>query len=75
MCPLISSFCSYNHLSSHSCSFIASLDSILLPNNFHEVLSHRGWCSAMIKDMDALDDNGTKDLVQLPGGKKVTGCQ
>ena len=28
----ISSFCSYNNLSSHSCSFIASLDSISLPN-------------------------------------------
>ena len=26
----ISSFCSYNHLSSHSCSFIASMDSIFL---------------------------------------------
>ena len=29
----ISSFCSYNHLSSHSHSFIASLDSISLTNN------------------------------------------
>ena len=28
----ISSFCSYDHFSSHSCSFIASLDSISLPN-------------------------------------------
>ena len=30
----ISSFCTYNQLSSQSCSFIASLDSISLPNLF-----------------------------------------
>ena len=35
----ISSFCS---LSSHSCSFIASLDSISLPNKVSEVLAHPG---------------------------------
>ena len=38
----ISSFCSYNHLSSHSCSFIASLDSISLPNKVSEALIHLG---------------------------------
>ena len=32
----ISSFCSYDHLSSHYCSFIASLDSISLPNKVSE---------------------------------------
>ena len=36
----ISSFCSYNHLSSHFCSFIASLDFISLTNNVLEALSH-----------------------------------
>ena len=36
---LISLFCSYKHLSSHSYSFIASLDSISLPNTNREVLS------------------------------------
>ena len=48
---LISSFCTYNQLSSQSCSFIASLDSISLPNTFQEALSHPGWCSAMIEEM------------------------
>ena len=36
----ISSFCTYNQLSSQSCSFITSLDSILLLNTFQEALSH-----------------------------------
>ena len=70
---LISSFCSYNHLSSHSCSFIASLDSISLPNNVPEALSHLGWNSAMIEEMNALNDNRTWDLVLLVE-KKAIGC-
>ena len=47
----IPSFCSYNHLSSHSYSFITSLYSISLPNTIREALSHLGWCSAMVKEM------------------------
>ena len=70
----ISSFYSYDHLSSHSCSFIASLDSILLSNKVSEALTHLGWRSAMIEAMDALTDNGTWDLVRLPAGKKVIDC-
>ena len=71
----ISSFCSYNHLSSHSCSFIASLDSISLPNTVHEALSHPSWHSAMVAEMQALDNNGTWNLIQLPVGKKAIGCR
>ena len=71
----ISSFCSYNHLSSHSCSFIASLDSISLPDKVSEALAHPGWRSAMIEEMDALTDNGTWDLVLLSIGKEAIGCR
>ena len=55
----ISSFCSYNHLSSHSCSFIASLDFISLSNKISETLAHSGLCGAMIEEMDVVADNGT----------------
>ena len=71
----ISSFCSYGNLSSHSCSFIASLESIPLSNKVSEALAHPGWCSAMIEETDASTDNGTWDLVRLPVGKKVIGCR
>ena len=71
----ISSFCSYDRLSSQSCSFTASLDSISLPNKVSEAFAHPGWHSAMIEEMDALTDNGTYDLVRLPVGKKVIDCR
>ena len=70
----ISSFCTYNQLSSQSCSFITSLDSISLPNTFQEALSYHGWHSAMIEEMDALNGNDTWNLVHLPTGKKVIEC-
>ena len=66
----ISSFCSYDRLSTHYCSFIVSLDSISLPNKVSEALAHPGW----IEEMDALTDNGTWDLVCLPVGKKAIVC-
>ena len=46
----IFSFVSYNHLSSSSCSFIASLDSISLLNTVREALSHSGWHSVMVHE-------------------------
>ena len=39
------------------------------------LLSHSGWHSALVDEMQALDDNGTWDLVPLPIGKKVIGCR
>ncbi|KAL5772610.1 hypothetical protein ACOSQ2_012534 [Xanthoceras sorbifolium] len=39
----IFSFVSYHCLSSSSCSFIASLDSISIPKTVHEAISHPGW--------------------------------
>ena len=63
-------------MSSHSCSFIASFDSISLPNKVFEALAHRGWRNAMIEEMDALNDNGTCNLVQLPlVGKTTIRCR
>ena len=68
-------FALINHLSSHSCLFIVSLDSISLPNKVSKALTHPGWRSAMIEEMDALIDNGTWDLVRLLFGKKTIGCR
>ncbi|CAH9055335.1 unnamed protein product [Cuscuta epithymum] len=71
----ISSFVSYSQLSSTSCSFIASIDSISIPKSVKEALAHPEWRLAMIEEMNALDLNGTWDLVYLPTGKKSIGCK
>ena len=62
-------------MSTQSYSFIASLDSISLPNKVSKALTLPSWCSVMIEEMDALTNNGTWDLVRLPIGKKDIGCR
>ena len=54
----ISSFCSSDLLSSHSYSFIVSLDSISLSNKVSKALTHPSWRSTMTEETDALTDNG-----------------
>ncbi|KAM7509738.1 hypothetical protein LguiB_008613 [Lonicera macranthoides] len=71
----VSSCVSYDHLSHSSYSFIAFLDSISVPKTVNEAISHPGWRNAMIEEMDALDKNGTWDLVTLPAGKQAIGCK
>ncbi|CAH9119777.1 unnamed protein product [Cuscuta epithymum] len=70
----ISSFVSYSQLSPASCSFVASIDSISVPKSVKEALSHPEWRHAMVEEMNALDLNGTWDLVDLPSRKKSIGC-
>ena len=62
-------------MSSSSCSFIASLDFVSLPNTVPEALARSGWRSAMVDEMQILDDNGTWDLIPLSTGKKAIGCR
>ena len=38
-------------------------------------MSHPGWRSAMIEEMEALNGNGAWNLVHLPTGKKTIGCR
>ena len=71
----ISSFVSYDHLSSSSCCFITFLESISKPITIVKALSHPGWRAAIEEKMVALDTNGTWKLVPLPLEKKAIGCK
>ncbi|KAK3003550.1 hypothetical protein RJ639_019485 [Escallonia herrerae] len=50
-------------------------DSVSIPKTMKEALSHPGWHNAMLEEIQALDDNHTWDLVNLPEGKKAVGCK
>lgn len=71
----ISSYVTYDHLSSGSCSFVASIDSVGILRSVHQALSHPGWRDAMLQEMNALTEKGTWDLVNLPIGQKVVGSK
>ncbi|KAK9063841.1 hypothetical protein SSX86_017713 [Deinandra increscens subsp. villosa] len=71
----IASFVSYDKLTAASRSFVANLDSITIPKTLGEALAHNGWRKAMIEEMEALDQNNTWNLVNLPINKKAIGCK
>ena len=62
-------------MSPSSFSFVAFLDHVSIPKTVQEALSHPGWRDAMIEEMNALDANGTWDLVNLATGKKAIDCK
>ncbi|RZB75887.1 Ubiquitin carboxyl-terminal hydrolase 14 [Glycine soja] len=71
----IYNFLSYLRLSPSYSSFVFSLSSLTIPSTVREVLDHPGWGQAMIDEMQALENNGTWELVPLPPGKTTVGCR
>lgn len=45
------------------------------PQSFKEVVKDPEWCSAMQKEIWALEDNGTWTMEYLPPGKKALGSK
>ena len=62
----IANFVSYDHLSSSSSVFVASIDSISAPKTVTEALNHPSWKNAMLEEIRALEDNHTWKIVDLP---------
>ena len=56
-------------------AYMAKIVQGVEPTSFEEAVGKREWEHAMDEEMDALDDNETWDLVQLPEGKKSIGCK
>ena len=69
----LSHFVSFQKFSSKHKSFLSTLNTISIPNSLSEALSKKEWRLAMKAEMDALEKNGTWELVDLPKGKKPVG--
>ncbi|GJY86118.1 retrovirus-related pol polyprotein from transposon TNT 1-94 [Tanacetum coccineum] len=71
----VSTFISYDGLSTPSRAFIANLDSIVVLKTVGEALAYFGWRDAMIEEMNALDHNDTWASIDLPVHKKPIDCK
>jgi len=49
--------------------------STLDPVTFHEAVHDPNWCDAMNHELQALEDNGTWLVTDLPPGRKAIGCE
>ncbi|GAA0151400.1 hypothetical protein LIER_37282 [Lithospermum erythrorhizon] len=69
-CPLTNSL-NCNRFSIGHRSFLAALTASTEPRSFKEAMKYPQWREAMKKEIEALEDNGTWSVVQLPKGKKA----
>ena len=71
----LSNYVSFHKFSPAHKSFLMNLNSISIPRNLSEALSNENWKHAMNVEMQALQQNKTWELVDLPNGKKTVGCK
>jgi len=71
----IEKFVSYAALTPSYHTFVTNLDSIKIPNNVHEALAVPEWKQAVMEEMQALEKNGTWEIVQMPSGIKPVSCK
>ena len=70
---LLSNFVSFEKFSPSHKAFLTQINSIPIPQTLTKALSNEKWKQAMKVEMEALEKNGTWEIMELPKGKKVVG--
>lgn len=66
---------SYESVSTlHQC-YLFSIDSDIEPRSYEEAVKDKNWIEAMNNELQALEDNKTWKIVDLPKGKRPIGCK
>ena len=68
-----SSELSYSKISSHHLAYINNITNIPIPTSYAEVRKSKEWTAS--KELDAMEENNTWDVVSLPKGKNAIGCR
>ncbi|XP_016449356.1 uncharacterized protein LOC107774372 [Nicotiana tabacum] len=66
-------FTSYSHLPDHFQSFLASFSADIEPTSYSQAIKDDRWIKAMNLEIEALEQNHTWDVVDLPPGKVLIG--
>lgn len=51
------------------------MSDLFVPRTIKEALDEPSWKLAVMEEMNALEKNGTWELVNLPRNKKTVGCK
>ncbi|XP_074297063.1 uncharacterized protein LOC141627739 [Silene latifolia] len=71
----LANFVNCHKFSSRHRSFLTAVTAGTEPPSFHVAIRDDGWCKAMQEEINALKNNGTWELSDLPHGKKALGCR
>ncbi|XP_070032783.1 uncharacterized mitochondrial protein AtMg00820-like [Nicotiana tomentosiformis] len=66
---------SYNTIYKAYRDYLTAFSAIEEPRAFVEASKDERWVAAMRTEIQALEDNGTWELVKLPPGKRPIGCK
>ncbi|GJW03793.1 ribonuclease H-like domain-containing protein [Tanacetum coccineum] len=71
----IEKYVGYSKLNSDNYCFLTQLNKNFEPKSFSKASKFSHWIDAMNQEMNALLRNGTWEIVDLPKGRKATGCK
>ncbi|XP_074315635.1 uncharacterized protein LOC141651839 [Silene latifolia] len=71
----LANYVTCHKFSSRHKQFLAAITTSVEPTSFKMAMQDDGWCQAMQEEIDALEQNGTWDLAELPPNKKALGCR
>ncbi|GJY31703.1 hypothetical protein Tco_0415198 [Tanacetum coccineum] len=64
-------FVNHTWLSAENYGFVANVNKISEPNSYKEVALDKNWAQAINEEMQALYENNTWDLVELPRNRRA----
>lgn len=70
----ISKYMNYEQFSKKHIAYLAAIAQEE-PKTYMEAIKKREWCDAMNKELKALEENRTWDLVHLPNKRRTVGCK
>lgn len=71
----IDHFLSYTNFDHSYETFVANMAMVKEPKFYNQAISDTKWVTAMNNELEALERNGTWDLVLLPPEKQIVGCK
>ncbi|CAN1266800.1 Retrovirus-related Pol polyprotein from transposon TNT 1-94 [Linum perenne] len=71
----LSSYVSYNNLSKNYKQFVLNVSVEPEPQTYLEASKSKCWQRAMQEELQALEENGTWVISELPSGKRPIGCK
>ena len=71
----IAKYVSFHKLSQNYTTFTSNLSSVSLLKTIQEALGHTEWRTTIMEEMQALEKNGTWEIIELPRDKRTVGCK